>query len=88
MGEKAKKRGQKGKISASEASPAVVWADGKAATLSPPQTSSSLALLADFFPFSPNAEPGPGYTYKEDVSLKWTPGVGPCLSLLLLVDAL
>ena len=59
MGEKGKRRGQKGKISASEASPAVVRGGGKAATLSPPETTSWLASLAYFFPFRPNAEPGP-----------------------------
>ena len=50
MGEKGKKRGQIGEISAKEASQRVTWGGGKAgATLSPPQTASQLALLADFF---------------------------------------
>ena len=48
MGEKKKKkRGQIGKILASEASLAVDWA------------TSRLASPADFFPFSPKAETGP-----------------------------
>jgi len=29
-----------------------------------------------------------GHLYKMDTLLKWTPRVGPCLSLLLLVDSL
>ena len=29
-----------------------------------------------------------GHLYKMDTSLKWTPRVGPCLSLLLLFDSL
>ena len=48
---------KKGKISASEESPAVAWGGGKgggaSATLSPPQTTSRLASLADFFFFLP-----------------------------------
>ena len=59
MGEKSKKRGQTGKISANEASPAVAWGGGKGSTLSRPQFTSRLSSLADFFPFSPNAEPDP-----------------------------
>ena len=51
-------------MSGSEASPTVVWEGGNSgggsATLSPPQTTSKLASLADyFFPFCPNSEPGP-----------------------------
>ena len=49
--------GKKGKISASEESPAVAWGGGKgggaSATLSPPQTTSRLASLADFVFFLP-----------------------------------
>ena len=29
-----------------------------------------------------------GHLYKTDTSLKWTPTVGPCLSLPLLIDSL
>ena len=49
MRERGKKRGPIGKISASEASPAVSWGGEKAATLSPSQTTSRLGSLADFF---------------------------------------
>ena len=88
MGEKGKRRGQKGKISASEASPAVVRGGGKAATLSPPETTSWLASLAYFVLFPQMQSLVPSYIYKTDVTLKWIPRVGPCLSLLLLVDVL
>ena len=57
MGEKGKKRGQTGKISANEASPAVARGGGKGGILSRPQSTSRLSSLADFFPFSSNAEP-------------------------------
>ena len=50
-GKKAKKRGQTGKISAREASPAVAWGD----YLSEP---IFFRLRRFFFPFSLNAEPG------------------------------
>ena len=58
VGEKGKKRGQIGEISASEASPAMAWGGRKgslkaSATLSPLQTTSRLASLADFFSFFP-----------------------------------
>ena len=60
VGEKGKKRGQIGKISAKEASRGVTWGRGKGgATLFPPQTTSRLASLADFFSFFPTAEPAP-----------------------------
>ena len=29
-----------------------------------------------------------GHLYKTDTLLKWTPRVGPCLSLVLLIDSL
>lgn len=58
-GQKGKKWGQIGKISASRA---VAWGEGKATTLSSPQTTSQLASLVDFFSFFPNAEPGPRLT--------------------------
>ena len=55
MGEKGKNRGQIGKISAKEARRAVAWGGGKAgATFSPPQTTSRLASLADFFLLFPH----------------------------------
>ena len=57
MGGKGKKRGQIGKILASEAIPAAVWGGGKE---QPPFPLSKLPLV---FPFSLNAEPG------NDVSL-------------------
>ena len=50
-GKKAKK-GSTGKMSASEASPAVAW--GGETAFSPPQTTPPI-----FFPFPPNVEPGP-----------------------------
>ena len=64
--EKGKKRGQMGKISASKAS-RVMAEEVERSTVSPPQTTSRLASLANFFvrpsrfffSFSPNAEPGP-----------------------------
>ena len=50
VGEKGKKRGQIEKISAKEASRAVAWGREKGgATLFPPQTTSRLVSLADFF---------------------------------------
>ena len=52
VGEKGKKRGQTGKISAREASPAVARGD----YLSEP---IFFRLRRFFFPFSLNAEPGP-----------------------------
>ena len=55
VGGKGKKRGQIGKISASEASPAVARGGGTGTTLSPPQTTSQLASFAVFFPFFANA---------------------------------
>ena len=62
VGEKGKKRCQIGKITAIAASRAVSWEGG-----TPPQTTSRLPLLVDFFlrqrrffcPFSHNVEPGP-----------------------------
>ena len=65
MGKKAKKRGQIGKISASEASLAVAWGGGKGPYFL--SAFSRLASLTDLFfrprlfftPFSPSAEPGP-----------------------------
>ena len=55
MGEKGKNRGQIGKMSAKEASRAVAWGRGKGgATFSPPQTTSRLASLADFFLLFPH----------------------------------
>ena len=53
VGGKGKKRGQTGKISANEANPAVAWGGGKGSTLSPPQFTSRLSSLADFFSFFP-----------------------------------
>ena len=54
-GKKGKKRGQIGKISAKEMSRAVAWGGGKGgATFSPPQTTSRLASLADFFLLFPH----------------------------------
>ena len=53
VGEKGKKRGQIGNISASEASPAVAWGD----YLSEPFLFFRLRRF--FFPFSLNAESGP-----------------------------
>ena len=41
-----------------------------------------------FFLFHPIQSLVPGYIYKEDVSLKWTPRVAPSLSLLLSFDSL
>ena len=61
VGEKGKKRGQTGKISANEASPAVAWGGGKGGTLSLPQFTSRLSSLADFFPFPPMRILIPGY---------------------------
>ena len=54
VGEKGKKRGQIGKISASEPSP--------------PHSdyTSRLALLANCFPFPPNSEPGPRLSFDRD----------------------
>ena len=65
-GKKGKKRGQTGKISASEASPAVQLGRGKGNPFpSPDSLSGSFRSLIVSFatpifsPFSPNAEPGP-----------------------------
>ena len=65
-GKRGKKRGQTGKISASEASPAVQLGRGKGHPFpSPDSLSGSLRSLIVSFatpifsPFSPNAEPGP-----------------------------
>ena len=67
VGEKSKKRGQIGKISASEARRAVAWGGGKGATLSPSLGYLSARFApqflfffanADFSSFSHNAEPG------------------------------
>ena len=55
VGEKGKKRGQIGKISAKEASRVVTWGRGKgSAALFPPQTTSRLAPLANFFLLFPH----------------------------------
>ena len=57
VGEKGEKRGQTGKISANEASSVVAWGGGKGGTLSrPPQSTSRLSSLADFFSFFPQCE--------------------------------
>ena len=53
VGEKGKKRGQIGKISASEASRAEAWGGERAGGGTSSQTTSRLASLA------PNAKPGP-----------------------------
>ena len=70
---KGKKRGEIGKISASEASRGVAWGGGKDGPLSLPQTTSRLALLANLFfrprrffsPFSPIRSLVPGYQARE-----------------------
>ena len=56
VGEKGKNWGQIGKMSVKEASRAVAWGGGKGgATFSPPQTTSRLASLADFFLLFPQS---------------------------------
>jgi len=71
VGEKDKKQGQIGKISALEASRAVAWGGGRAAPPSPlprlPPGSLHAPIFffanADFFlVFLPNVEPGPKLT--------------------------
>ena len=56
-----KKRGQTGKISANEASPAVAWGGAKGGNLSRPQSIHRLSSLADFFLFPPMRSLVPGY---------------------------
>ena len=56
VGEKGKKRGQIGKISAKEASRGVTWGGGKGRATFPPPLGSLRSPI--FFSFFPTAEPG------------------------------
>ena len=57
VGEKGKKRGQIGKISAKEASRGLTWGRGKGRATFPPPLGSLRSPI--FFSFFPTAEPGP-----------------------------
>ena len=75
--EKGKKRGQIGKMLASEASPAVSWGGrkGRHSFPFPDYRSAFFSIFffahVDFFCFSPNAEPAvvPGYCYAHVIGL-------------------
>ena len=82
-----KKRGQTGKISANEASPAVAWGEAKGGNLSRPQSIHRLSSLADFFLFPPMRSLVPGYIIfyfstqrekwkSEGIDYLYLPGIG------------
>ena len=82
VGENGKKRGQIGKISAKEASRGVTWGGGKGgATLSPPQTASQLASLADFFLLFPH-----GGAWSQVILASINKMTSPIVTLLLKID--